>query len=130
LGMTKFVNKRFQAETNGTLLAERPFLFRGKDLVTISPKQQFREEGSKAIWRGAEVQFVWCQVELKLVVWDEGFAIPWIDWFRWRFPGENIFLQPRSCEKESTETCVKIVKMYASPNLRLGLQMHKILGLR
>jgi organic radical activating enzyme len=120
--------QRVQVETNGTLLAEKwksPKI----GLVTVSPKKAFSE--SEEVIGGVKLLEECGQpFELKLVVWDELWAWPWIDWALNVCKTPVVYVQPKSCEKESTALCVQQVKRWNHPNVRLSLQLHKIVGIR
>jgi organic radical activating enzyme len=119
---------RIQIETNGLLLAHSmssdvlPYV----DLLTVSPKLWVADK--YGAWEG----FPWLinlpkAAEVKLVL-DENDPRECIEFFlQGDFP---IYLQPESCKKESTERCVRLVKAFADERVRLGVQVHKIVGMR
>jgi len=121
---------RVQIETNGTLI--RPaWDWPNVGLVTVSPKADFKSLEADVVRQG--LQFLvdrMQEIELKFVVWNQDWVKPWVEWVVEELHDTNIYLQPRSCEKESTESCVNLVKHWGRSSVRLSLQQQKILGIR
>jgi organic radical activating enzyme len=121
---------RVQIETNGTLIRSA-WDWPNVGLVTVSPKSDFKSLEADVVRQG--LQFLvdrMQEVELKFVVWNRDWVAPWVEWALEELRDTNIYLQPRSCEKESTESCVNLVKHWSRSLVRLSLQQQKILGIR
>lgn len=102
---------KLNLETNGTRGVPE-----GMDWITLSPKEDFTENGKVVLERADE---------LKLVL------APGTDPARWTdFPASWHFLQPCGAPDGSSNTAETMAYVLAHPQWRLSLQTHKLLNIR
>lgn len=118
-----------QVETNGLVLeACSPEVF---DLITVSPKLYLGEQEFRNTIRMARDAASSTSVEVKVVV---GSDVP--VWFiryaeAWGTRNIPLFVQPEWGEvEEATRKCLDIVKSASREQVRLGVQLHKILNVQ
>ena len=97
-------------ETNGTNPVPAAW---GIDWITVSPKPD------------SDYVINCCANELKYVV-DDNFSVDVIQ--ADRVPLRNIYLQVESCKPESAARAVRIVTENPKLQLRVGIQLHKVLN--
>ena len=97
-------------ETNGTNPVPAAW---GIDWITVSPKPD------------SDYVINCCANELKYVV-DDNFSVDDIQ--ADRVPPRHIYLQVESCKPESAARAVRIVTENAKLQLRVGIQLHKVLN--
>ena len=97
-------------ETNGTNSVPAAW---GIDWITVSPKQD------------SDYVINCCANELKYVV-DDNFSVDVIQ--ADRVPLRHIYLQVESCKPESAARAVRIVTENPKLQLRVGIQLHKVLN--
>jgi len=111
--------RRVQIETNGTIFQDAGF-----DWATISPKPPRY---------GAAPEFAGLAREVKLVVSKE-LDLAAIRRVRALFPGAiPVFLQPESNKAASRAKAVRLLRRALSEEIgdvRLGIQLHRVFGLR
>ncbi|MCX6564862.1 MAG: 7-carboxy-7-deazaguanine synthase QueE [Candidatus Aminicenantes bacterium] len=110
---------RVQVETNGTIFKDHTF-----DWVTVSPKPPRYEVAAEFLGQARDV---------KLVVSRE-LTLPAVRRVRADFPASiPIFFQPESNRADSRGRAVRLLQRALSEGLeeiRLGVQLHRVFGLR
>jgi organic radical activating enzyme len=114
---------RIHLETSGTIVFDVPSPLRRKLWICVSPKPGFRSE------------MIGSADEIKVIVPGLGNGEGWPtlqEALQWADFGRNVFLQPRNekhtVSKQNLSLVVDMVKAY--PQLKLSVQLHKLLGER
>lgn len=112
-----------QIETNGTLISQ-PKNGDAPDMVTVSPKGNTRVN-----WDILKDLSYRAEIEYKVVVTEKG---PECNILKLKefASGDPIYLQPVSCNQEATKKCIQIIQQQGLENIRLSVQVHKIVGMR
>jgi len=117
------IEKTFHIETSGTVKIPKYLQESARLWLCVSPKPGFREDVV------AEAD------EVKVIAPGLGSGEGWptiSDALRWAGYGKTVFLQPRNLRHEVDKNNLRIVQdlVLQYPQLRMSVQLHKILGVQ